>query len=171
MLIMKKLHRLILLITTAITISACGDEGGGALTCNIPCIDSAVTASPSTIDSASGATVTVSFHLDGNISEVNNVSILLAGSDPLNPVEAIGAGVVLNPTSNDISVDITVDSGKAAGSYYPFISVTSNTENTGANYYIDPTKSSSSYTYTEVLGGISGTAQLSSISIPTITVQ
>lgn len=155
----------------AIMISACSAPGGGSLTCNMPCIDSEVTSSTSTVSTTTGGTVTISFHLNGDISEVSAVTAILSGTDVLNPVTPIGTGFSISPGSNDISMDISVNSGVATGEYYPHISVTSTATNTGSQYYIDPTKSTSNFTYNEVLNGASQTPQASSISIPKITVQ
>jgi len=164
-------HILVPLFTVFLLAGCEGAQTGGPISCSMPCIDSAVSLTPSTISTATGATVTVAFHLNGNISEVNNVSILLAGNDPYSPTFPIGSGAVLNPVSNDISIDIPVSSGEAVGDYYPNISITANAPNTGAQYYIDPTKSTATYTYNEVINGSSGIAQLSDIAIPIAKVQ
>lgn len=100
-----------------------------------------------------------------------NVSIILGGTNPLDLLQPTGSGIIISPTSNDISSTISVNTGVAAGSYYPLIDITSTAQNSGANYYIDPTKSTSRYTYTEVINGISSTPQGSSLNIPVITVQ
>ena len=171
---MKKIYLLLALIMVVSGCGGCGGGGGGGddVTCTIPCLEATPVVSINTIDSATGGNVDVSFIIKGDLTNVSNVSILLMAADIFSLTPPAGAGVVFNPTQANNTVTITVDAGTPSSTYYPHISITANSPvNSGNQYYIDPTKSQSNYTYVEVINGGGSTPSLSSYVVPLISVQ
>ena len=168
---MRKIICLHLLATVLIGTSACTTDTGSPLTCTLPCIDSAPTLSASSIDSSTGGTVTVSFHINGSVTDIAAITVLMKSTNAtsINTIGGIFDGMIISPASNNISATFNVSAGSTLDTYFPYISITT-TNGDGAQYYIDPTKSNSSYTYTEVIGSAAGTPQLSNLTIPTVSV-
>ena len=176
--IKKENIRFIMLSLLFSTLSACGggSSGGGVpsqVSCSIPCLDSTPLIDTSSVSSATGGTVKVTFTLRGDITNVNNVVVFLAPTDILSGNPSAGSGTLMAPTQATNTIDIVVAAGStvATGSYYPWITITPNSPtNSGGEYYIDPTSSSSMYTYTEIVGGGTPTPTLTSFTIPTLQV-
>lgn len=92
--------------------------------------------------------------------------------DLFSPSFPAGVATVINPSQLNNTVLISVESGTDTGTYYPHFSFTANTpSNSGSQYFIDPTKSQTKYTYVEVTSGTSNDPALTSFTIPKITVQ
>jgi len=152
------------------TLSACGGGGSGSseFNCTLPCLSETPTISDSSVMSATGGTVTIDFKLTNDAA---NVVITLMSEDPLSLNPAAGVGSLINVQGGVLQqIDIVVNAGTALDVYYPVISVTANQLNSGSLHYLDFTKSSSRYTYNEVIGGNASTPQLSPYAIPKLTV-
>ena len=161
-----------MLIPALFLLVGCGSDSGSDVSCNLPCLESSPTVSIATINGATGGIVDISFNIKGDISNVNNVSIILISDDIFSSLFAAGSGVVIAPIESANTVSILIDSGTQAGTYYPNFSITANTPgNTGNQYLIDPTKSQSKYTYVEVVNGSSNIPTLTLFTVPKITVQ
>lgn len=162
----------ILLLSTPFILIGCGSDSGSNVSCNLPCLESSPTVSIATINGATGGNVDISFSIKGDLFNVNNVSIMLISDDIFSTLPAAGFDVVIAPTASANTVNISINSGTQAGTYYPNFSITANTPgNTGNQYFIDPTKSQSKYTYVEVVNGSSNTPALTLFTVPKITVQ
>lgn len=169
------IHSSILMFTLCLT--SCGGGGGdggsngSSVACTLPCLKSSPTLSTLTVSSATGKTVTVNFALTADAA---NIIIFLISTNPLNaasPQYTLGSGYIVNPPGNQpLSIDIVVPAGVNPDSYYPSISITAPQVKSGTNYYIDPTRSSSAYTYADVINGANGSVKLSNFAVPILAV-
>lgn len=171
----EKIHLLALgLIFSTLTACGGGNSGGGVpsqVSCSIPCLDSTPLLDTTSVSSASGGTVRITFTVRGDTANVSNVLVMLAPTDVMSGNPSAGSGTLMAPTQATNTVDIAVNAGTASGTYYPLIAFTANSPtNSGSEYYINPITSSSRYTYAEVVGGSSATPALTSFTIPTLQV-
>jgi energy-converting hydrogenase Eha subunit F len=75
-------------------------------------------------------------------------------------------------TQTQITVPVDIRAGTAVGTYYPQISITAKTPvNYGGLNVIDPTRITTQYTYTEVLGSVTAGPYLTPFSAPLLSVQ
>lgn len=166
-------RKLLSLLLLCLSLTACGggDQAGESVVCTLPCLAASPTVDVTSISSATGGTVKLSFKIAGNISDVSVVTVMLF-PNTLAPGLPAGNGVIMNPSTVENSVDINVDAGTTTGRYYPHISFTVVTpSNSGIQYYLDPTKSGSQYTYTEVVSGSASSPTLSGLNVPLVNVK
>lgn len=158
-----------------ISIAGCGSSSDSKQTinCSIPCLGAAPGLDINTISAATGGTVKLSFTLSGDITNVSNVVVFLSSTDFFSGnTTTAGVATLLNPAQAENTVEIVVDAGTPADTYYPWISITANSPtNSGNQYYLDPTKSNARYTYVEVVEGSSSTPALTGYAIPKVTIQ
>jgi len=166
-----------LLASAFILLSMAGCESSSdseqAINCSIPCLTGAPELDTNAISAATGGTVKLNFTLSGDITNVNNVVVFLSSTDFFSGnTTTAGVATLLNPAQAENTVEIVVDAGTPADTYYPWISITANSPtNSGDQYYLDPTKSKSHYTYVEVVEGSSSTPALTGYAIPKVTIQ
>jgi hypothetical protein len=168
------------LISTTL-LASCGGGGSGdnngpsvaAYSCNVPCLASAPTLSSSTISSGTSSNVSLTFALQGDVTNISDISVIMANSRITATSLPVGNGVLIGPiTKNQVTVNIKINASSTPGTYYPNISITAKTPaNTGGLNYIDPTKSESAYTYTEGLGGKIAGPYLTPFAVPLFTVK
>lgn len=169
----------ILLVSLSLLLSACGykeGEEGKQTNCSMPCLLDTPTLDVTSISSATGGTVKITFTIDGNVDifNVDNILVELKSTELLNQTAA-GSNTLTSPTKATNTLAITVNAGTAEDTYYPKITFTNKVpENSGAMYYIDWTKSTHLYTYAELvelLGIVTGKDPiLSNMAFPTVTV-
>jgi len=140
----------ILIILSVYFINGCSDSSPETMsyTCTLPCLDSAPTLSIATISSATGGTVDVTLNFSGDITNINRVDIILRD---INSGTSAGASAIFTPTTQNLTETITIASGISISSYYPFVIIYINTNNTSTRYYREPKISTSQYTYYEIL--------------------
>lgn len=139
--------------------------------CSLPCLAEAPVMDQTSISSAAGGTVNVGFTIAGDLANVSNISVVLMSTDFMS---SDVAGVVggMTPTTAQNTLAITVAADTPPGDYYPYFSFTAlNPSNSGNMYYIDPTKSTTRYTFAEVVDGGSPTPALTAMTIPVLKVQ
>lgn len=162
------------LIAVLLVLTGCGgsdDTTSGVVNCSIPCLAEAPSVDVSAVSSATGATVNVTFKLQGDIANVSSASILFSSTDIFSGKLPVGSGHVFNPSQAVNTIAITVEAGATQGNYYPYIIFTAvSPTNSGNQYYIDPTKSNSQYTYIEVISGTAATPALTGFQVPVITI-
>lgn len=159
----------------ATLMTACVPPGGtaGPITCTIPCIDSAPTATPTSVSSSTGGTVIISFHINGNIADVSYIHILLHSTNAYSSnviYDLSNSGVITNPSSNSITYNYVIGASETPDTYYPDITINTTSGDSGF-YYISPAISTTEYTYFEIVDSSSSEAQHSDMSIPQIVVQ
>lgn len=157
------------LILAVLLVTACGGGGGSspAFNCTIPCLAGSPTLSVSSVSSATGGTVTLEFTLTG---DAENVVVFLMSENPLS-MNSAGNNFLTNVQGGvPQQIDIVVNAATPLDTYYPNIGVTANQLNTGSLHYLDPTKSSTAYTYNEVVSGNASVPVLSPYTIPKLTV-
>ncbi len=176
--IRKEITHMLMVSIIISTMAACESSGTGGVnntgphSCTIPCLESTPTLDTSSITSASGGTVRVSFTLRGDVTNVSNVVVILAPTDILSGNPSAGGGSLLSPATASNFVDITVNSGTATGSYYPVIAITANSPvNSGNEYYLNPYASGTNYSYAEVISGSSSVPVVTNFAIPVLQVQ
>ncbi len=147
-----------------------GDAAGEKVGCTIPCLAEAPMIDVSSVSSATGGAINVTVKIQGDITNINNITILL-NTTKIDSGFPAGSGSVFNPPQATNTIAVTVEAGTAQGNYYPNISFTvESPPNSGNQYYIDPTKSESHYTYTEVVSGIASTPILTGFQVPVMVV-
>lgn len=169
--------RLILLVSVSLLLSACGykeGEEGEQVNCSMPCLLNTPTLDVTSISSATGGTVEITFTIDGSVFNVDNVLVELKSTEFLNHTVA-GNNTLTSPTKATNTLAITVNAGNAQDTYYPKITFTNKVpSNSGAMYYLDWTKSDYLYTFAElvdILGIITGKDPvLSDMAFPSVTV-
>jgi hypothetical protein len=157
-------------------LAACG--GGGSApssnyTCSLPCLASSAGLSASTISGATGGAISVTFAVQGDLANISLISVIMASPDISTATVPAGAGAVTTAiTQTQVTVPVDIRAGTAAGTYYPQISITAKTP---ANFVglnvIDPTKITTQYTYTEVLGTATAGPHLTPFTAPLLRVQ
>ncbi len=161
------------LVSLALTAYVPVNATNSQYNCSIPCLASAPVLSSNVASSASGDTVTLSFTIHGDITNVSNVSIILKSTESFSGhTEIAGRSMLFNPTRADNMVDIVINSDTPPGTYYPLITITPNAPTYSDNKYsMDVTKSIYSYTQVEVIEGANPTPTVTDLAIPTIQVQ
>lgn len=158
-----------LALTAYVPVNATNSEYG----CTIPCLADTPMLSSTVASSASGDTVTLSFTIQGDVTNVRNVSVILKNTGSFSGNTNIaGRSTLFSPTQAEITMDIVINSDTSPGTYYPLISITPNAPTYSDNHYsLDVTKSIYSYTYAEVIEGASSIPTVTDLAIPTIQVQ
>lgn len=167
---MKNMFRFLVFCSVIMLLVACGGGGdsGPQYQCTLPCLVGSPTLPSSTVSGAAGGNIDIKFTLT---DDAQNIVVFFVPTNPFS-FGAAGSDLILNPNANvEHTLTITVPAGTPPGTYYPTFAITANQNNSGGNYYLDPTKSSDQYSYNEVINGSAGTAVLSPLSIPVLTVQ
>jgi hypothetical protein len=163
----------------ALLLAACGGGGGGGgspssnYTCNLPCLASNPALSASTISGTTGGSISVTFAVQGDLANISVISIIMASPNITTLTLPAGAGAITAPiTQTPVTVPIKINAGTAPGTYYPSISIVAKAPaNYGGENFIDPTKITTQYTYTEVLGSTTAGPHLTPFAVPLLTVQ
>ncbi len=169
---------LYLVVLVVVSVAGCGGGGGGGggdgdslHACTLPCLAESPTLDTTSVLSATGGIVNLTFTLRGDVANVANVVVFLLSTNPLSTNQA-GSATILFPTQAENTVAITVNAGTALDDYYPTFAITAlSPTNSGSQYFLDPTKSSSRYTYVETVSGVSNVPELTGFSIPVLKVQ
>jgi hypothetical protein len=160
----------------SLLLAACG--GGGSApssnyTCSLPCLASSPGLSASAISGATGGSISVTFAVQGDLANISLISVIMANPDISTATLPAGAGAISAPiTQTQVTVPVDIRAGAAVGTYYPQISITAQTPaNYGGLNVIDPTRITTQYTYTEVLGSATAGPYLTPFSAPLLSVQ
>lgn len=164
--------RKIIVLSFAVLVAACNDASTTSTVsyeCKLPCLKSDPTLSTGVVSSATGGVVDISFELDGDLTNIESVFVLL---EPVGGGLSIGPGPLWSPIQSQNTVSITVDAGTALGDYYPRFSFKHvSPDNTGSQYYLDLSHSKTQYVYYEWLNGTSTTLMQSPFNVPMLKIQ
>ena len=166
------------IMTTAIAglatilLTACENPAsGGPITCNMPCVNSAPTSDTSSFSLSTGATVTISYTLEGNLANVLSTRADIIGVPVSTSIAGLGTATS-SPSTVDITSIVSVSAGATSattGNHYPMISMF-DTSGNGSILTIDPTKSTTHYTYIETISGVQQAGQLTNYPVPIINI-
>lgn len=168
-----------LMLAAFITLSGCNSSDDSSTSdttasnppCSLPCLAEAPVMDLTSISSTTGGTVNVGFTVSGDIANVSNISVVLMSTDFMSSDVAGVVGGMTPSTAQNI-LAITVPADTPPGDYYPYFSFTAlNPSNSGNMYYIDPTKSTTRYTFAEVVDGGSAIPALTAMTVPVLKVQ
>lgn len=166
-----KLRELLVLSCIAL-LSACESDSSisqQSYACELPCLKSEPILSTATVSSATGGEVKVTYELDGDLTNIDSIFVFF---EEVGGGSSYNIGPLWNPTQSLNTVSITVDAGTPVGEYYPRFSFRHvSPDNTGSQYYLDSTNSSSRYTYYEWVAGKSTPIMVSPYNIPRLTIQ
>lgn len=138
-----------------------------AYSCTLPCLQGAPALSVASVSGATGGAIDVTLNFSGDITNINRVDISLRN---VNSGNSAGSSSIFSPATQVLTETITVDSGTALSSYYPFVIIYTNASNTSSRYYRETGISTNEYTYYEIFNNVASQFMLSPYVIPVFQV-
>ena len=150
--------------------------------CSTPCMQTTPDLSATTVTAASGDTIIMIITIDGDASLVEPLSSYIS----LEPVDtstgqgtlAAATNKVVDTVTNTMTMNFIIPGGSVTGAFYPKINInvadTPNPDDPGTGvpngvlYELDTERSSTNYSYSEIVDGASSTYTSNGIYVGTV---